>query len=283
MSWQIFLVWIGIIVISSFSLALYTFLKDTSVNKTLEEIDLLDGISFEHFVAQLLRKNGYSNVTVTKASGDFGIDVLGRKDNKLWAFQCKCYSSSIGVHAVQEVYSGSQKYKADIPVVITNSYFTAAAKEMATDLSVLLWDRNKLASLLPAKNEDHQKERQTVDTHTYRSSPTQISKCVEHSSQRDYVVLQKNQLPNGKYLVGRDIPAGIYDFTWIFGNGSIMKFKNDHDTTLGATTYFQHIGDKYDYEYKQCLNVHCEEGELIDIDGNVVVQIAKSQKVQIDL
>ena len=85
-------------------------------------------------------------------------------------------------------------------------------------------------------------------------------------------------------LIGRDIPAGTYDFTCVFGcGGDIMKFENDHDTTLGATTYFQNVGTQYDYESRQCLNVKCTEGELLKIHGNIVVEISKSKKVEIDL
>lgn len=62
-----------------------------------------------------------------------------------------------------------------------------------------------------------------------------------------------------------------------------MKFSNDHDTTLSATTYFQHVGNKHDYEYRQCLNVNCKDGELLKINGNVIVGIAKSKKVDLDL
>lgn len=105
----------------------------------------------------------------------------------------------------------------------------------------------------------------------------------EEPSEYEPVSLGKNQLPNGDYLIGWDVPVGTYDFTWIFGSGDIMKFKNDHDTTLGATTYFQHVGTKYDYEYRQCLNVNCKDGELLKINGNVIVGIAKSKKVELEL
>jgi len=105
------------------------------------------------------------------------------------------------------------------------------------------------------------------------------------ASEKEYVPfsLEKNQLPNGDYLIGRDIPAGTYDFTWVFGNGMILKFINDHDTTLGATTYFQHMGNKEDYEFRQCLNVKCEQGELLKIKGNIVVQISRSKAIKIDV
>lgn len=97
------------------------------------------------------------------------------------------------------------------------------------------------------------------------------------------VELQKNQLPSGSYIIGKDIPVGTFDFTWIYGSGSIMKFKNDHDTTLGACTYFKNMGDRYDYEYRQCLHVACAEGEKLVIDGNLIVQISRSKKVEIDV
>ena len=103
------------------------------------------------------------------------------------------------------------------------------------------------------------------------------------SKQYTPIELQKNQLPNGSYIIGKDIPIGIFDFSWIFGSGMITKYKNDHDTTLEATTYFQHMGSQYDYEYRQCLNVECTEGERLVINGNLVVQIARSKKVEIDL
>lgn len=97
------------------------------------------------------------------------------------------------------------------------------------------------------------------------------------------VQLKKNQLPNGKYLIGRDIPVGVYDFCWIWGEGSIKKFVNDHDTTYEAVTYYENIGIKHDSQYRQCFHVHCEEGELLQISGNVIVEISKSKPIELDL
>lgn len=114
----------------------------------LEDVDCMDGNKFEYYVAELLRNNGYSKVSVTKSSGDFGVDIIAFKDNQKWAFQCKNYSSKLGVSPIQEVYSGAAKYNAQTAVVITNSFFTEHAKELARDLNVLLWDRVKLAKLM---------------------------------------------------------------------------------------------------------------------------------------
>lgn len=115
--------------------------------------------------------------------------------------------------------------------------------------------------------------------------PSVMPSMVETTSE-EYVPVQlkKNQLPNGRYIVGEDIPVGTYDFTWVFGNGSIHIFKDITDTrTLGASKYFQWIGDKHDYEFRQCLNVNCEQGNVIVLDGNIVVEISRSKKVEIDL
>lgn len=97
------------------------------------------------------------------------------------------------------------------------------------------------------------------------------------------ITVQKNQLPTGDYLIGRDIPVGIYDFTWVYGHGVIQKFKNDHDSTLGASTYYENVGAQYDYEYRQCFHVVCTEGELLKITGNLIVEISKSKKIELDL
>lgn len=48
----------------------------------LEIIDAMKGSEFETFVVELLKCNGFSNVSQTKLSGDFGVDVIGFKDNK---------------------------------------------------------------------------------------------------------------------------------------------------------------------------------------------------------
>lgn len=64
------------------------------------KMDNMEGHQFENYCASLLLKNGFSKAEVTKASGDFGIDVLGEKDGVTYAIQCKCYSDKVGNHAV---------------------------------------------------------------------------------------------------------------------------------------------------------------------------------------
>lgn len=123
--------------------------------KTREEapkIDNMDGHQFENYCASLLLKNGFSKAEVTKASGDFGIDVLGKKDGVTYAIQCKCYSDKVGNHAVQEALSGAQFYHCMVAVVMTNNYFTPAAIETAQRTNVLLWNRDKVLEMASSGN-----------------------------------------------------------------------------------------------------------------------------------
>lgn len=92
---------------------------------------VMDGYRYEHFVARYLRGCGFQDVEVTKASGDFGVDVVARKNGAKYAIQCKYYSGPVGREAVQEVVAGAAYYYCTRTMVITNSTFTSAAKALA--------------------------------------------------------------------------------------------------------------------------------------------------------
>jgi restriction system protein len=112
-----------------------------------DDYDYMTGEEFEEFCADILRGNGYTNVEVTKASGDHGVDILASKDGLRYAIQCKRYSKSVGNKAIQEAYSGKDIYKADVAVVMSNMDFTSQAIDDARKLGVELWDRNKIYTL----------------------------------------------------------------------------------------------------------------------------------------
>lgn len=114
----------------------------------LENFDNLEGLEFEYWCATLLRKNGFNNVEVTKASGDQGVDILAEKNEIKYAIQCKCYSNVLGNSPIQEIHAGKSMYRCQVGVVMTNSHFTSGAKELAEATGVLLWDREKLVQML---------------------------------------------------------------------------------------------------------------------------------------
>ena len=62
--------------------------------------------------------------------------------------QLKRYSSAVGNFAVQEAVAGKKFYKLDKVCVLTNSFFTKSAKELAKVNGVELLDRNDLKALI---------------------------------------------------------------------------------------------------------------------------------------
>ena len=114
----------------------------------LEMIDIMDGHEFEYCCADLLSKNGFINIEVTKGSGDQGVDILAEKDDIKYAIQCKCYSTDLGNKPVQEAFAGKSIYNCQVAAVLTNRLFTQGAIDAAKATGVLLWDRNKLQSFI---------------------------------------------------------------------------------------------------------------------------------------
>ena len=121
---------------------------------SLETIDNLDGLDFEKYVYDLLKKLQYQDLKLTPVSSDFGIDILATKDGIKYAIQCKNYKGSVGSESVQEAYSGKKFYNCHIGIVVTNNYFTNNAKKLAEKNGILLWDRTKLNDLINNPNND---------------------------------------------------------------------------------------------------------------------------------
>ena len=114
----------------------------------VKELDEMEGHDFEYYCADLLKKRGFVDVTVTKGSGDYGVDVLAEKDGVTYGIQCKAYATPVGVKAVQEAYAGKEYYDRMVGAVLTNQYFTKPAVEAAKKLKILLWDRGYLDSMI---------------------------------------------------------------------------------------------------------------------------------------
>lgn len=122
-------------------------LAPTAEQSELPDISGMDGHAFEEYCAELLRRNGFVEVSVTSVSRDYGIDVLAEKDGVTYAIQCKCYEDKVGNHAVQEAFSGCAHYNRMVAVVMTNSEFTESAIETAETNRVLLWDGEALKKM----------------------------------------------------------------------------------------------------------------------------------------
>lgn len=96
----------------------------------------LDPYAFERLAQRLLRECGFSDVQVTKRSGDGGIDGTGKlRIQGIFsfnvAFQCKRYKGQVSAAAIRD-FRGSLGTNIEKGVLITTGAFTKAAKDEAS-------------------------------------------------------------------------------------------------------------------------------------------------------
>lgn len=147
-AWPVLLTAGGILILALAAIFTVRFFRNRSRGS---EMDDMEGHEFEYFCADLLRDNGFTEVEVTRRSGDYGVDILAEKDGITYAVQCKCHTDPIGIRAVQEVYAGRDYYDRMVGVVMTNQYFTSAAVHAAEKLKILLWDRGYVEAMMEEK------------------------------------------------------------------------------------------------------------------------------------
>jgi HJR/Mrr/RecB family endonuclease len=110
------------------------------------EIDVMSGVQFEHYVAALVRTAGW-NVSMTPATGDYGVDLIATKDSHKVAIQCKRLAATVGISAVQQAAAGAVRYRGSTSMVVSNAEFTNAAKLLAADLDCRLVARSRLENV----------------------------------------------------------------------------------------------------------------------------------------
>lgn len=117
-------------------------------NTSMTAVDAMTGTEFENYVATRLQLAGW-HVTFTAASGDYGVDLIGEKDGKSVAVQCKRHSKPVGVSAVQQVVSGARHHGCTKSIVVSNQEFTAAAQQLAFTHGCQLIGRRALQAWVP--------------------------------------------------------------------------------------------------------------------------------------
>ncbi len=113
----------------------------------IADIDTMDGKAFEEYLEVLFGKLGYK-VERTRYVGDYGADLITQKDGVKTVIQAKRYGKAVGIKAVQEAVAAKGMYGCTEAMVVTNSRFTQAAKELARANRVTLWDRDRLVDTL---------------------------------------------------------------------------------------------------------------------------------------
>jgi restriction system protein len=111
-------------------------------------IDAMTGTDFEDYVAARLERSGWQ-VSFTPGSGDYGVDLIARRDDKSVAVQCKRLGKPVGVAAVQQVVAGARHHDCTKSIVISNQEFTDAAKKLAFTHNCQLIGRRALQAWVP--------------------------------------------------------------------------------------------------------------------------------------
>jgi len=123
--------------------------KKKYLKSGITEIDKMSGIEFEYLLNYYFKELGYKSHT-TKASNDYGADLIIKKESEQIIIQAKRYQhkNNVGIKAIQEVLGAMNYYNINRGMVVTNSHYTKQATELAFRSKIELWDREKLMSVM---------------------------------------------------------------------------------------------------------------------------------------
>lgn len=143
---QYVIAFIAIFYVIRMLVRMYRFVRQITTNFRLSNIDTMDGLAFEKYVASILKKQGYSNISLTEQF-DYGVDIIATKNGIRWGIQVKRYSGLVKAEAVRQVVTGLRVYDCDRAMVITNSVFSRVAVQLADRNDCVLVDRSGLAKM----------------------------------------------------------------------------------------------------------------------------------------
>lgn len=103
------------------------------------------GVAFERAVSEFLTRRG-ARVTMTKGSGDGGIDLVVELGAMVFWGQCKGHANPISVAPIREIAGVCSRSSAK-PIVFAVNGYTRSAKTTAEDLGVLLFDAHHFVAM----------------------------------------------------------------------------------------------------------------------------------------
>lgn len=120
--------------------------KKNNIGGEIKNIAEMSGIEFEEYLAEIFKSKGY-NVQMTPISSDQWADLIVEKNMQKIAIQAKRYQWNVWNAAVQEVIAAKWYYECSAAWVITNSYYTSSAQDLAEKNNVRLIDGAELQHL----------------------------------------------------------------------------------------------------------------------------------------
>lgn len=116
--------------------------------KDIKALRSMKPLDFEHFIADLLRKQGYK-ASVVGGQSDRGVDVKATKKGKTYVVQCKRYRPGLAIKSpeMQQFVGSMAIAKADRGIFVTTSHFTPDSAKIAKEQGIELWDEAVLMRL----------------------------------------------------------------------------------------------------------------------------------------
>ena len=115
-----------------------------------EKIEIMSSREFELFVGSIFVERGCTNVRVTQRTRDGGFDFEAQDNNRGISMtiigECKHYDKRrhVGIDIIRELHDVQLRKHANIAIVVTSSYFTQDAIDLACEYSMQLWDSHFL-------------------------------------------------------------------------------------------------------------------------------------------
>jgi restriction system protein len=111
-------------------------------------MDAMNGRTFEHHIAKLLRRDGCTDVTVLGGHGDRGIDVSGlTADGRRLVVQCKRFAPYLNITSPDmQKFVGAAKvlHSAQVALFVATCPFTAEALSIAAETGITVVHRGLL-------------------------------------------------------------------------------------------------------------------------------------------
>lgn len=114
----------------------------------MASMDAMNGRTFEHHVAKLLRRDGCTNVVVQGGHGDRGVDIIAlTADGRRLVVQCKRFAPYLNITSPDvQKFVGSAKvlHSADVALYVATCPFTPEALHIAAETGITAVHRGVL-------------------------------------------------------------------------------------------------------------------------------------------
>ncbi len=110
----------------------------------------LKGVKLEVAISKLMTDCGYL-ASLTKGSGDGGIDVVARMDSKVLLIQCKGWTKPVGSPVVRDMAGVASAHNGK-GIVVSPNGFSKEAVLFGKKSGVELWDSKRLTQLALTTN-----------------------------------------------------------------------------------------------------------------------------------